>query len=763
MAKKPYVTDVQQLQSEVAYRKKLQNVCNKIYAAKNIDHILVHLERDITSLFGAERLTIYRIDGERWELVSRFKTGREIKEIRIPVSAKSIAGHAALKQTLINIENVRDVDELKAVDPNLRFDDRWDEQSKFITRQVLAYPIIFETYLLGAVQIINRKNGLPFNNNDETAIRELSKMLGIAFYTQKRMAKAMKHKFTYLLEKQLLTADELQMARRIARQTRRLIETVLIKKLKIAKEDIGDSLSHYYRVPFVTEQTTLNLPRKMIQKIKPVFMRNNVWVPIRLEDGKLYIATDDPGDLPRMDQIKALFPGQKIEFNVAFKQDIWKLIELIQERFHDTPGIDDIIQRMAEGAKKQEVVKLETREKDSAMIQLVNKTILDAISRGASDIHFEPAPEGLPTVIRFRVDGNCHTYRTIPAGHRHAVISRIKVMGDLDIAERRKPQDGKINFNKYTGKPIELRVATIPTQGGVEDAILRIVSSGKLMALEELNFSKANYDKLLNIIRMPYGIIFVCGPTGSGKTTTLHSVLKHINSGDRKIWTAEDPVEITQPGLRQVQVKPKINFGFKEALRAFLRADPDVIMVGEMRDKETTQIGIEASLTGHLVLSTLHTNNAPESIARLLDLGMDPFNFSDAILCVLAQRLVLTLCSKCKKAYTPTVDEFDELVREYGRLAFESQVKISYGDKVKLYKPIGCSVCNQTGYRGRMGLHELLVGTDKIKKMIQTQQPVDDIRQMAVSEGMTTLKQDGIQKIFDGHCDLLQVRKVCIK
>jgi type II secretory ATPase GspE/PulE/Tfp pilus assembly ATPase PilB-like protein len=397
------------------------------------------------------------------------------------------------------------------------------------------------------------------------------------------------------------------------------------------------------------------------------------------------------------------------------------------------------------------------------VIQLVNKTILDALERGASDIHVEPYPGKRETGIRIRVDGRCHLYGKIPAAYKHAVISRIKVMADLDIAERRRPQDGKIKFRRPGGKSVELRVATIPTQGGVEDVVMRIISTGKPMPMDRLHFSTRNYERFLNAIDMPYGLIFVCGPTGSGKTTTLHAVLQQLNKIERKIWTAEDPVEITQPGLRQVQVRPKIDFGFAEALRAFLRADPDVIMVGEMRDRETTRIGIEASLTGHLVLSTLHTNSAPESITRLLDLGMDPFHFADAVRCILAQRLVPTLCEKCREGYHPSEKEFNELVREYGPDDFERKIGITYSRDLSLFRKCGCDVCGGTGYRGRMGIHELLMGSDEIKRMIQTKQDITTIRQQAASEGMNSLKQDGIEKVFAGHCDLFQVRKVCIQ
>jgi type II secretory ATPase GspE/PulE/Tfp pilus assembly ATPase PilB-like protein len=401
-------------------------------------------------------------------------------------------------------------------------------------------------------------------------------------------------------------------------------------------------------------------------------------------------------------------------------------------------------------------------DEDSAVVQVVNKIILDAYERGASDIHIEPYPGKQNTEVRIRIDGSCTLYQTIPFSYKAAVVSRIKIMSDLDIAERRKPQDGKKKFKKYGGKDIELRVATVPTQGGLEDIVMRILAAGEPLPLKKMGFAESNYENFISIVTQPYGIIFVCGPTGSGKTTTLHSALGYINKTETKIWTAEDPVEITQRGLRQVQVKPKIGFDFAAAMRAFLRADPDVIMVGEMRDKETTSIGIEASLTGHLVFSTLHTNSAPESITRLLDMGMDPFNFADAILGIMAQRLVRTLCKDCKKAYHPSEEEYDELVREYGEEAFNQNVNIPFSDNLTLNKPEGCDACHNTGYRGRMALHELLMGTDEMKKLVQMKAQMEDIRKQAISDGMTTLKQDGVVKVFGGNLDLLQVRKVCI-
>ena len=324
------------------------------------------------------------------------------------------------------------------------------------------------------------------------------------------------------------------------------------------------------------------------------------------------------------------------------------------------------------------------------------------------------------------------------------------------------PQDGKIKM-KYGRKEIEYRVATCPTVGGNEDAVLRILAASKPIPLEGMNFSLRNLETIKEYAAKPYGLFLVVGPTGSGKTTTLHSTLGFINKPDIKIWTAEDPVEITQEGLRQVQMLPKIGLDFARAMRSFLRGDPDVIMVGEMRDVETCAIGLEASLTGHLVFSTLHTNSAPETITRLLDMGMNPLNFADALLIILAQRLVKTLCKECKEDYHLTREEYDQLVHEYGsEELFNEIIKIPYTDDLLIKKAAGCATCSDSGYAGRTGIHEVLEGTNDIKRMIMKQSLIEDLRAQAISDGMTTLKQDGIYKIFKGDCDLKQVMAVCI-
>jgi type II secretory ATPase GspE/PulE/Tfp pilus assembly ATPase PilB-like protein len=413
------------------------------------------------------------------------------------------------------------------------------------------------------------------------------------------------------------------------------------------------------------------------------------------------------------------------------------------------------------------------------LVKLVNKIIIDAYQQGASDIHIEPGIGKDKVMVRFRRDGSLAKYVEIPASYRNAIVARLKIMCDLDIAEKRKPQDGKIKFKKFGPLDIELRVATIPTTGGVEDVVMRILAAGEPIPLDKLGVLPTNLQKLKECVSKPYGLFFVCGPTGSGKTTTLHSVLGFLNTPDTKIWTAEDPVEITQKGLRQCQVNKKV-MDFAMVMKAFLRADPDIIMVGEMRDAETTGIGIEASLTGHLVFATLHTNSAPESIIRLLDMGMDPFNFADALLGILAQRLAKRLC-KCKEEYFPDAEEMRLFMAEYcGELMntapFQKDAKTAmdatyqrlvrdYGKDGKpvLWRAKGCDACGGSGYKGRVGLHELMVGSDSVKKLIQEHARVAQLVAQALEDGMLTLKMDGMEKCLQGITDIKQVRAVCIK
>jgi type II secretory ATPase GspE/PulE/Tfp pilus assembly ATPase PilB-like protein len=409
---------------------------------------------------------------------------------------------------------------------------------------------------------------------------------------------------------------------------------------------------------------------------------------------------------------------------------------------------------------------------DPSLVALVNNMIIDAHQGGVSDIHVESYPGRDKIKVRFRKDGLLRTYLELPHNYRDALIARIKTMCELDTTERSKPRDGKIDFARYSPQhKIELRVATIPTNNKLEDVVMRLLASAKPIPLDDLGLSPYNIRQLKEAMERPYGLVLCVGPTGSGKTTTLHSALSHINVPERKIWTAEDPIEITQPGLRQVQVNPKIDWTFAKALRAFLRADSDVIMVGEMRDQETAQMAVEASLTGHLVLSTLHTHSAPETVTRLLDMGTDPFNFADSLVCVLAQRLVRRLCPHCRQSRLATDEEVDELLDDYlhlcpnehhdfqrDSLRADWATRLGMQGRLHLHHSPGCEHCGHTGHMGRVGVHELMVVSRELRRLIQTGARAEELQRTALLEGMRTLRQDGIEKVLQGITSLAEVR-----
>lgn len=540
--------------------------------------------------------------------------------------------------------------------------------------------------------------------------------------------------------------------------SRRLGE-VLVDLGFVDEATIARTLSTKFAMPFVDLSTTLPSAEALAEVSRELMQKFDV-LPLATEPRSLTVAIADPAAVAGLDALRMTLK-KRIVAVIAPPSQLRRAIAsatvVDEEQLRDRE-MESLLSSLAEGgtADAQEEAAGTLQESDSAVIKLVNQMIADAYRRGASDIHIEPNGRGRGVVLRFRIDGDCLQYQEIPATYRSAIVARIKIMASLDIAERRKPQDGKIQF-KVRERVIELRVATIPTVGGNEDVVMRILAGSKPLPLAQMGFSERNLRATQAVVEQPYGLILCVGPTGSGKTTTLHSMMGAINKPDLKIWTAEDPVEITQPGLRQVQVQPKIGFTFAVAMRAFLRADPDVIMVGEMRDKETAETAVEASLTGHLVFSTLHTNSAPETITRLVDMGLEPFSFSDALLGVLAQRLVRSLCRVCSVADEATAEEREEL-----RLALGAGSEALLDGQVVLRRPKGCEACGHTGYKGRLGVHELLINDESIRHAIQTRMPVDEMRRIAIAGGgMTTLLQDGVHKVLAGLTDLKHVRAVC--
>jgi len=761
------------LERELEFRKKLSSIANQINSAESIPIILMNLKDRILELLDAERLTIYTIDTKNQELYSLTKVGDVPKEIRVPKSFSSIAGFTALARKTINIKDAYEAAELQKFHANLRFDQRWDKQTGFRTKAVLAVPIMFEKYLMGVMQLINKRHGVSFTSQDEDGAEEIARILGIAFYNQHKVQRQTKpSRFGLLLDKGVLSEKDLEQAVSNARVNNVSVERVLIEDHNVPREELGRSLSAYYSVPWFNYDGEQVIPAELKDRVSSDIWKKHVAAPVERKPGLLVVAVEDPQDLTRLDGIRAMNLAPRYEFQVAMKHEILAYIaasygEQTQQDGSTAESADwaKILDSLGEG-ERVEIEDLPTAEPeidetDSGIVKLANQLIIEAFSRGASDIHVEPDGPRNPCTIRLRIDGDCERFMEVPGAHRNALVQRLKIMAKLDISEKRKPQDGKIRF-KYSKGTIELRVATIPTANQNEDVVMRILAASKPLPLDKMGFSTRNLDAFKLILAKPYGICLVVGPTGSGKTTTLHSALGFINTVDMKIWTAEDPVEITQKGLRQVQVQPKIDFTFAAAMRSFLRADPDVIMVGEMRDHETAAIGVEASLTGHLVFSTLHTNSAPETITRLLDMEIDPFNFADALLGIMAQRLIRVLCPKCKAGYNPTPEEFEEIIEVYG-YDYWSGTGITYSPELMLYRPKGCTQCNNSGYKGRMGVHELLTGTDDIKKAIQRRASIDEIRRLAMSQGMRTLLQDAIEKAFKGITDIKQARAIAMK
>ena len=589
----------------------------------------------------------------------------------------------------------------------------------------------------------------------------------------------------------MITSQQLSDALAQQRLDRRTpLGELLVRAGAVTRAELQVALARKMGYPLV-DLDVFPAEAEALRKISYTAAQRLQVMPLMIHDGRLVVALDDPSnrrsavdEVEFIAQMKTMavlgqcreldrtlsaayekigaasegrFPAggtlQPIEFDGGKTEDLLQTLE--KEGFQDTPEEDAPIE-----------------QSDNSLVRMINRMVLDAHQARVSDIHIESYPGTEKIRIRFRKDGQLRTYLELPHNYRNAMIARIKIMCDLDISEKRKPQDGKINFAKFSPQhKIELRVATIPTNSGLEDVVMRILASAKPIPLEKLGLSPYNLAQLKRSVERPYGMVLCVGPTGSGKTTTLHSALSHINVPECKIWTAEDPIEITQPGLRQVQVNPRIDWTFARALRAFLRADPDVIMVGEIRDEETAKVAVEASLTGHLVLSTLHTNSAPETVTRLLDMGMDPFNFADSLLAILAQRLVRRICPACRTSRDATPAEVDELLADYVHVfgtdfSVEEREAVRAGwierygqeGRLQMHHSPGCTECDQTGFNGRAGLHELMVISRELRHLIQTGGRAEALQATALREGMRTLRQDGIDKVLAGQTTIEEVR-----
>ena len=774
---------------EALFYRQLHQVTARIHDTENVEQIMLETSQDICKLLNADRLTLYAVNEDNTAIVSKIKTGlNSSRDLKLPITPQSIAGYVAYSKKALNLPDVYDEDALKRIHPALNFLKEVDRRSGYRTRQMLVAPILEGERLYGVLQVINNKSDEPFGALELDGVAEVCRTLATAIRQRARRSEEGPRrkvtKFDTLVSDGLLTNEEMAQCVQAARQQQQPLEQLLMAHYKITPAQIGAALSKFFGVPYEAFDQGRIRTESLHGVLKREFVEEQGWIPLEETAEGLLIMCRDPEAVRGARVVPQVFPRTtKFSYRVTTLFDFELTLSQLFGMADDFHTVSQMLADMDGGPIEEgpaEDTSLESAAADNELVKFVNKVIVDAYNQKASDIHIEPMTGKAKTGIRFRVDGSLVPYVEVPAHFRQAMVTRLKIMCDLDISERRKPQDGKIKFKKYGPLDIELRVATIPSAGGVEDVVMRILAAGEPIPLEKLGLTPHNKTRLEATVSKPYGLFYVCGPTGSGKTTTLHSILKFLNTPDTKIWTAEDPVEITQKGLRQVQINKKAGIDFALVMRAFLRADPDIIMVGESRDKETVSMGVEASLTGHLVFSTLHTNSAPESITRLMDMGMDPFNFADALLGILAQRLAKRLCD-CKEGYVPKAEEMRLFAVEYAEELRHSKAwsqdyageikKLqdlwlqTYGEngQLRLYRAVGCDKCNKTGYKGRVGLHELLVADDGIKKLIQERARVAELFAASVEGGMRTLKMDGMEKIMMGLTDLKMVRQVCIK
>jgi type IV pilus assembly protein PilB len=548
-----------------------------------------------------------------------------------------------------------------------------------------------------------------------------------------------------LVEDGLITTDQLTEAQEIQRTLGKSLGRVLIDKAYVTERDLVSALAKQIGMEFVDLQD-VDVDANAVTRISDTIARRYNAIPIKYDQGKLVVAMSDPANVFALDDIRTI-TGMDVKPVVATRDDILDAIKRFHRMAEEIEAIADDLG--GDVAEEGSLTELRAVTEEAPIVKFVNLLITQAVNDGASDIHIEPGERDLR--VRYRIDGVLHEVMRSPKSIQSGVISRLKIMAEVDIAERRIPQDGRIGL-VVGGKPIDLRFSTLPTVYG-EKVVMRILDkTAVLLELEDLGFLDHNEKRFRESYIKPYGLILVTGPTGSGKSTTLYATLNVKNSEDVNIITTEDPVEYRLGGINQVQVNNKAGLTFASALRSILRQDPDIVLVGEMRDRETAQIGIEAALTGHLVLSTLHTNDAPSAITRLTEMGVEPFLVGSATDCVLAQRLARRVCTKCVEM----VDVDRAILKEAG---FPDDV---VEEAPPVPRAMGCSACGGTGYKGRLAVHEVMTVTEDIERLCVARASSEEIKRMAVSQGMQTLRDDGLAKVLLGRTTIEEISRVIV-
>ena len=547
-----------------------------------------------------------------------------------------------------------------------------------------------------------------------------------------------------LVEKGIITREQLKEALALQKSTGKKLGEVLISQNLISEAQMAEVLQEQLGIPFV-DLNKVTLEPKLAEYIPFMLAKRHTLIPIKEENGKLYIAMEDPLNFAAVDDVKRVSKMDVVPL-ISFGEAIKNAINRLYGMEYAEKAVQDYTREAKLGQLPQDVQNGSFDEdvSNAPVVRLVNSIIQQAVNMGASDIHIEPIEN--ESRVRFRIDGMLQKIFNIPVYMHSALITRIKIMGNMDIAEKRLPQDGRVGMN-ISGKDIDLRISTIPTIYG-EKAVLRILDqSNFLLSKEKLGFTEENLEKFNELLKNTHGIILVTGPTGSGKSTTLYAMLNELNRESVNVITIEDPVEYRMEGINQIQVNPKAGLTFAAGLRAIVRQDPDIIMVGEIRDSETAEIAIRSAITGHLVLSTLHTNDAVSAISRLIDMGIEPYLISASLVGVISQRLLRKVCSNCRVPYE--IEPHHLAVPGFEELA-----------GVTLYRGKGCSACNYTGYKGRVPVHEILVVSRQHRQLIAQKAPIDEIKDLSIKMGMSTLKEECIKLIRRGVTTIDEVIRV---
>ncbi len=779
------------------------NLGSFVSQIKNIDlknASLDSLTDSLKSIFGCESATLFSYDSSKKELYSQSFRSQSSEEIRLKISMDNLAGYVAATGKPLNISDVHSSEELKSHHKNLEYDATWEDKLGFKTRSAMLIPLPHKNKLVGVMEVVNKNDGSPFLESDFIRAKAIALVMGLALYKLEERNRSKNNtapqngsqeeapekvpeeissadcleepadskptKFSYLIEKGFLTNDELVQMTQKSQETGSEIENLLVKELYLRPLDIGKSLESFYYIPYTGYEKSAAKPDLAGVEIDVDTLRKQNWVPLKNEDDGMMVLINDPTDKNSVETIKQTFANKNIEFRVGLKMEIQEYIDGFYqiEEPQNNPETQNLPEDKTLELVIEEEIKTKAPEDQVIMPDSRNKFFDEmlsiAIRQDVTDIHIEPGMEGKNLLIRLRKDNACRVFEEVPSSAQKEIIDHLKKLAKLDATVNQLPQNGKfiwsLGSNKY-----ELSVVVFPTIGNLEDAMIRISQIGKpvpsFMPMTQMEFSDPNLDKIMSRIHAGKGMILVTGPEGTGKTTSLHAFLGQLNTPEKKIVTAESPVDIVQNGLRQIQINDEIGLNFSFAVETFLLGNPDIIMIGEIKDSETLKLGIEAA-QDRLIFSSLDAKSTMDAIRKMRDMNFEPTQFADAFLLIMAQKLVPSLCDYCKEDYHPTQEEFEMLEKFYGDSNF-ADLGFQYNDNLTLKKAVGCKQCIFTGYSGKIALQEVLERTPELNRLIAEKASMEEIHNQALKDGMITLNQDGIYKIMNGDCDFKKIQE----